>query len=102
MHVDPFGNVFSGTCSGIIIGNVSQTPLEQIWRQFHPANNEVLNTLFTLGPSGLLSRAEKLGYGKANLYAGKCHLCTSIRQLFFDKGVEKSIVGPNECYCEKT
>jgi organic radical activating enzyme len=102
VHIDPYGNVFSGTCSGIIIGNVSQSPLEQMWQQFHPANNEVLNTLFTLGPSGLLSRAENLGYRKANLYAGKCHLCTSIRQLFFDKGVEKSIVGPKECYCERT
>jgi len=98
VHIDPFGNVFSGTCSGIIIGNVSQTPLEQIWQQFHPANNEVLNTLFTLGPSGLLSRAEKLGYRKANLYAGKCHLCTSIRQFLFDKGFGSSILGPSDCY----
>jgi len=98
VHIDPYGNVFSGTCSGIIIGNVSQTSLEQIWRQFHPANNEVLNTLFTLGPSGLLSRAEKLGCRKANLYAGKCHLCTNIRQLFFEKGLHSSILGPVDCY----
>jgi len=98
VHIDPFGNVFSGTCSGIIIGSVSQTPLEQIWQQFHPANNEVLNTLFTLGPSGLLSLAEKLGYRKAPLYASKCHLCTSIRQLFFEKGLHSSILGPVDCY----
>jgi len=98
VHIDPYGNVFSGTCSGIIIGNVSQTPLEQIWQQFHPASNEVLNTLLTLGPSGLLSPAEKLGYRKANLYAGKCHLCTGIRQFFFDKGLHSSILGPVDCY----
>jgi len=98
VHIDPYGNVFSGTCSGIIIGNVSQTPLEQIWQQFHPTNNEVIKTLFTLGPSGLLSQAEKLGYKKTNLYAGKCHLCTSIRQFFFEKGLHSSILGPADCY----
>jgi len=98
VHIDPFGNVFSGTCSGIIIGNVSQTPLEQIWQHFHPENNEIVNTLFMLGPTGLLSRAEKLGYKKANLYAGKCHLCTSIRQFLFDKGKNSSILGPADCY----
>jgi MoaA/NifB/PqqE/SkfB family radical SAM enzyme len=37
VHIDPFGNVFSGTCSGIILGNVNQTPLEDIWKQFDPA-----------------------------------------------------------------
>ena len=32
VHIDPYGNVFSGTCSGIILGNVDQTPLEEIWK----------------------------------------------------------------------
>lgn len=36
IHIDPYGNVFSGTCSGIIVGNIHQTPLEEIWRTFHP------------------------------------------------------------------
>lgn len=98
VHIDPFGNVFSGTCSGIIIGNVNQTRLEDIWKQFGPAECELINTLFNYGPYGLLEEADKLGYKKVKFYADKCHLCTSIRQFFLDKGLEKLIIGPAECY----
>lgn len=98
VHIDPSGNVFNGTCSGIVIGNINQTPLEDIWKQFHPAQNEFINTLFNFGPYGLLDKAAKLGYKKAKVYADKCHLCTNIRQFFFDNGVEDSIVGPAEIY----
>ncbi len=98
VHIDPFGNVFSGTCSGIIVGNVGQACLEDIWKEFHPSQNEFVNILFNLGPFGLLERSEGLGYKKAEFYADKCHLCTNIRQFFFDNGLEKSIIGPAECY----
>ncbi|MHC4727076.1 MAG: radical SAM protein [Planctomycetota bacterium] len=98
VHIDPFGNVFSGTCSGITFGNVKQTKLEDIWKQFHPTQIEFINTLFNFGPYGLLEQAGRVGYKKAKVYAGKCHLCTSIRQFFFDNGLEKSTVGPAECY----
>jgi organic radical activating enzyme len=98
VHIDPFGNVFSGTCSGIIVGNVNQIPLENIWKQFDPAQKDFFNILFNSGPYGLLSEAEKLGYKKATSYASKCHLCTSIRQFFFSKGGKKSTVGPADCY----
>jgi sulfatase maturation enzyme AslB (radical SAM superfamily) len=106
VHIDPFGNVFSSTCSGIIIGNINQTTLEDIWKQFHPDQNEFISTLFNRGPYGLLDKAEQLDYSKAIAYAskpatrwaGKCHLCTSIRQFFFSKGIENADVGPAECY----
>ncbi len=98
VHIDPFGNVFSGTCSGIIIGNVNETPLEDIWRQFHPSQSEFIGTLFQFGPYGWLDKAIKLGYRGPRIYADKCHLCTHIRQFFFDHGLEQTIVGPTECY----
>lgn len=98
VHIDPFGNVFSSTCSGIIIGNINQAALEDIWKQFHPNQNEFIKTLFNFGPAGLFDKATKLGYKKAKTYANKCHLCTDIRQFFFDNGVEKSVVGPAECF----
>ena len=99
VHIDPFGNVFSGTCSGIVVGNVSQTPLEDIWKQFHPARSELVNTLFNSGPAGLLAEAEKQGYKRAEFYTGKCHLCTCIRRFFFDSGLRTSEIGPADCYC---
>jgi MoaA/NifB/PqqE/SkfB family radical SAM enzyme len=98
VHIDPFGNVFSGTCSGIIIGNVNQNRLENIWKQFGPAGNEFISTLFNFGPYGLLEEAGKLGYKNENVYASKCHLCTHIRRFFFDNGLKQPIIGPAECY----
>jgi organic radical activating enzyme len=98
VHIDPFGNVFSGTCSGIIIGNVTQTTLEQIWQNFHPENNFLLNTLFNLGPAGLLDRALKLGCKSQNVYASKCHLCTDLRQFFHNINIDNTFLGPAECY----
>ena len=106
VHIDPFGNVFSGTCSGIIIGNINQNSLENIWREFHPEKREIAGTLFNSGPVGLLNKALGLGFKTAKVYAGKsatrwagkCHLCTNIRQFLFDKGLEKSTIGPAECY----
>ncbi|MDT8302574.1 MAG: radical SAM protein [Sedimentisphaerales bacterium] len=99
VHIDPFGNVFSGTCSGIIFGDVNQIKLEDIWKQFEPEVNKFIDTLFNSGPYGLLNEAAKLGYKKANFYASKCHLCTSIRQFYSNSGLEESIIGPAECYC---
>lgn len=98
VHIDPYGNVFSGTCSGIVIGNVSERPLDEIWQNWRPESDKLVNTLFDYGPAGLLGEAVKLGYKPAEFYAGKCHLCTSIRQFFFEKGLYKSTVGPAECY----
>ena len=98
VHIDPFGNVFSGTCSGIIFGNVNRTLLEEIWKQFGPTRNALIDTLFNFGPAGLLEEAAKTGYKGEKTYAGKCHLCTSIRQFFFDNGLHAAEIGPAECY----
>jgi len=98
VHIDPYGNVFSGTCSGIIVGNINQTPLDEIWRAFHPKQNELIRTLCEKGPCGLLEKAESLGYQERPAYAGKCHLCTHVRQFLFEKGAQPSIIGPADCY----
>jgi hypothetical protein len=100
VHIDPFGNVFSGTCSGIIIGNVGRTPLEEIWKQFTPTRYELVNTLVNLGPAGLFEAAVKRGFKEETAYADKCHLCTQIRQFLFDNGLEKVEIGPAECYSD--
>jgi len=100
VHIDPFGNVFSSTCSGIIVGNVNQMPLEEIWKQFDPRSKDLISTLFKHGPCGLLAEAEKLGYERLESYAGKCHLCTSVRQFFLRNGLKKPEIGPPECYAD--
>nr|MBC8378531.1 radical SAM protein [Planctomycetota bacterium] len=36
VHIDPYGNVFNGQCSGMVIGNITQTPLDVLWQLFEP------------------------------------------------------------------
>jgi hypothetical protein len=98
VHIDPYGNVFSGTCSGIIVGNIKEKPLYQIWQEFNPPKQEFIDTLFNLGPYGLIEKAAKFGYKKSRFYANRCHLCNEVRQFFFDKRAYKPIIGPTECY----
>jgi MoaA/NifB/PqqE/SkfB family radical SAM enzyme len=98
VHIDPFGNVFSGLCSGIIVGNVEKTPLEDIWAGFDPANAEFIGGLFAGGPKIHTVSTENYRYNRKEMYADKCHLCTEMRQFFFDKGKYKRIIGPCECY----
>lgn len=101
IHVDPYGNVFSGLCSGIVIGNINDKSLVEIWQKFDPENSDITGTLFRHGPVGLLDQAVMLGYKTRDFYAGKCHLCTDIRQFFFDNGMYKLIINPAECYIQK-
>lgn len=98
IHIDPYGNVFSGTCSGIVVGNVTRNSLDEIWKNFHPENNEIINTLFNNGPYGLLAKAMKFGYQPLKLYASKCHFCSHLRQFFFDNNVDNTVIAPLECY----
>ncbi len=98
VHIDPYGNVFSGTCSGIILGNVNQRPLEDIWRQFHPQQDTIIEAFCRRGPCGLLDQAETLGYQRLAVYAGKCHLCAHVRQFLHGAGVAPTILGPADCY----
>jgi MoaA/NifB/PqqE/SkfB family radical SAM enzyme len=98
VHIDPYGNVFSGTCSGIVLGNIHQMPLEEIWKGFHPGQIELVQTLCERGPFGLLEKAKALGYGELRTYADKCHLCTHVRQFLFENHVEPSVIGPADCY----
>jgi hypothetical protein len=100
VHIDPFGNVFSGTCSGIIFGNINKNRLEDIWKNFHPEQNDIIHTLFSSGPAGLLEMAENAGYQKRKSYADKCHLCTDIRQFLLQKDIENSTIGPKDCYAD--
>lgn len=47
----------------------------------------------------LLAFARKQGgYKKSNVYANQYHLCTSVRKFLFNKGLDKSIIGPQELY----
>lgn len=98
VHIDPFGNVFSGVCSGMILGNINETTLDSLWEKIDWQNMDFFDKLFAFGPFGFLQEAAKEGFQPQAMYAGKCQLCTHLRQFFFDKGKYKKIIGPKQCY----
>jgi len=98
VHIDPHGNVFNGQCSGMIVGNVNDTPLNELWRTFEPDRADFWRILYEKGPFGFLAAARENGFRPRDAYASKCHLCTDIRRFFFDKAIYSTIIGPNDCY----
>jgi len=98
VHIDPYGYVFCGQCSGMAVGNVNDTELDVLWQRFDPEKDEFWKTLFTAGPAGFLSEAQAAGYRVSSVYASKCHLCTDIRGFFFDNRRYLPIITPDDCY----
>lgn len=98
VHIDPYGNVFSGQCSGMAVGNIHQTPLDQLWAQFDPGRTPFWKNLIDSGPTSFLTQAQAEGYIPIDKYATKCHLCTHLRRFFFDKKLFWPIITPEECY----
>lgn len=98
IHIDPYGNVFNGQCSGMTVGNVTQTSLDTLWRHWQPDRESFWRTLFDRGPAGFLNQACEMGYSLQPKYASKCHLCTDIRRFFFDNDRFSPIITPKDCY----
>ena len=98
IHIDPFGNIFSGTCSGIVMAGINDAPLDRIWRDLDFRTHPFLRMLSEQGPTGLLDRAIATGYQPRPRYVDKCHLCTDIRTFLHSRGIEPTTIAPAECY----
>jgi hypothetical protein len=101
IHIDPYGNVFPGTCAGVMLGNANTRPLRDIWTDVTERyfENPVLAALIEGGPHVLLQYAKMLGFEpRAAGYAGKCHLCTHVREFLFESNIFEQRLGPQACY----
>jgi MoaA/NifB/PqqE/SkfB family radical SAM enzyme len=99
IHIDPHGNVFPSTCSGIILGNAKKQPLSNIHETFEYREHPLLKTLVEEGPLSLLEEAIQHGFSDDEKgYATKCHLCFAARTFFWEKGLYPDEVGPSEIY----
>lgn len=98
VHIDPYGNVFCGQCSGINLGNMLNTPLDRLWCLFDPEQMEFIKYLFSDGPCGLFGHAQSQGYSRMSGFATKCHICMELRRFYFDKKLFWPIISPYECY----
>jgi MoaA/NifB/PqqE/SkfB family radical SAM enzyme len=101
VHIDPYGNVFPGVCSGIILGNAAEREVDELWRELAENwhENPVLDAVVSGGSFELMRRAQRHGYRSRQAgYANKCHLCTHVRQFLVERGGWERYLGPAECY----
>ena len=101
VHIDGAGNVFSGTCLGIVTGRIStggNETLERLWRQLNYHEHPIFSILLEQGPVGLLKEAKKYGYQHLPSYASKCHICYDVRRFLHEMGLYPVHLGPDLCY----
>jgi len=101
IHIDGHGNIFSGTCAGIILQKTTTSPkksLPDIWKNFDIRQHPVLALLAEKGPAALLDIALPLGYQPLPAYASKCHLCYHLRRFLVHQKHWPNHLGPATCY----
>ncbi len=91
VHVDPLGNVH--ICQGISLGNLFETGLAEICRDYDPAAHPIVGPLLAGGPAEL-ARAFEVEHGDS--FADACHLCDSVRRKLRERFPRT--LGPDQMY----
>ncbi|KTB48851.1 4Fe-4S single cluster domain [Dehalogenimonas alkenigignens] len=93
VHVDAFGNVH--LCQGLLMGNMWQTPLSELVKNFKGKAHQIAGPLIEGGPAGLAAR---YGLELAAGHVDACHLCYEARKKL--KGRFPEYLGPAAVYGE--
>ena len=80
VHVDAYGHVH--ICQGISMGNMWETPLPELVRDYDPQDHPVCGPLIRGGPAAL---ARALGVAPEEGYVDECHLCYTVRRVALDR-----------------
>jgi MoaA/NifB/PqqE/SkfB family radical SAM enzyme len=80
VHIDPFGYVH--ICQGLVMGNMWETPLSQLVRNYAPEVHPICGPLLEGGPVML---AKKYGFKHEDTYASACHFCYLTRLSLLDR-----------------
>ncbi len=80
VHVDSFGNVH--ICQGISIGNMWQTPLSELIKNYDVENHPICKPLIKGGPAQLIRDYD---IEHQHNYVDECHLCYSARLRLLNK-----------------
>jgi organic radical activating enzyme len=91
VHIDPFGNVH--ICQGISLGNVFDTPLDEICETYDADSHPITGPLLQGGPAELVRRH---GLPHVDGYADACHLCYEARRAL--RGRFPEILTPDQMY----
>jgi MoaA/NifB/PqqE/SkfB family radical SAM enzyme len=91
VHIDPFGYIH--LCQGILVGNIHEKSLGEIFQKYDYEGNPVIGPLHADGPAGL-ARAQHLTLQEG--FADACHCCYKVREQLRD--AYPHILGPDAVY----
>ncbi len=80
VHLDPFGHVH--ICQGLSMGNMWETPLSTLVKNYDPAFHPICGPLLRGGPA-LLAREYDVGH--EDEYVDECHFCYTLRLALIDR-----------------
>lgn len=80
VHVDPFGNVF--ICQGLSMGNMWQTPLSELIKNYDAHSHPIIGPLVKGGPYEL---ARKYDVPIEDGYVDACHMCYDVRKKLIER-----------------
>ena len=94
VHPDPFGHLH--ICQGISIGNLFETPINEICQNYNADEHPITGALLRGGPAEL---ARQFDLSPLEKYADACHLCDwarrELRMQFWE------ILTPDQMYGER-
>jgi MoaA/NifB/PqqE/SkfB family radical SAM enzyme len=80
VHIDALGNV--QVCQGLSIGNMNETPLSEIIRNYDAYKHPICGPLLKGGPAEL---ARVYNVEPEEEYIDECHLCYQVRRALIDR-----------------
>jgi MoaA/NifB/PqqE/SkfB family radical SAM enzyme len=91
VHVDPLGHLH--VCQGISIGNLFETPLTDICRDYDPDAHPIVGPLVRGGPAAL---AEEYDIPHGDEYGDACHFCDAVRRALRSRFSD--MLAPDQMY----
>ncbi len=91
LHLDPSG--YLHVCQGIAIGNLFETPLDEIIAAYDGRSHPICGPILDEGPAELVRRYDLPFTGE---YADACHLCYLARQSLLERFPD--ILAPAQMY----
>jgi hypothetical protein len=80
LHVDWRGNVH--ICQGLSMGNMWQTPLSRLVREYRARRHPICGPLLAGGPAAL---AKEYGVQLPDDFVDACHYCYTVRKALVDR-----------------
>jgi len=80
VHVDCYGNVH--ICQGLSMGNMWETPLSKLAREYDASRHPICGPLLAGGPAAL---AKEHGVELRDDFVDECHYCYTVRKALVDR-----------------